>query len=394
MSLEARSRIGVVSEGFIYLDNAGAGPLPVDTVESVKRFVDQWFRSGEPWIEGLEAVESSKKLFADLVKVSPDEIAATPGLTYGLNSLLSSLDLDGTRDIIVSDANFPTSIYTAHSMKRAGLVRNVIIARVLASRDPDESIEKLINDRTALVLIDHVSWISGYRFDIRRIVDKAHRHGALVAVDGFHAVGVIPVDLRKLDVDFYLTGSYKWLMSLHGAGFVYVRRDLIDRLNPKFSGWFSVEDSPIKRLKTIGREMFKKPFDIERLGLARDASILEWGTGSLVSFAALESSLRFLLRYNAPEYFETHTRVILKKLYEELSSTGYNIVTPDNIPSGILVFRVRDSYEIADRLSKNKIVVSPRPGVIRVSPHFYNTREEIEILVEELKSIDSHGRIL
>lgn len=387
MSSNARSRIGIVLEGYVYLDNAGAGPLPLDTLQRIKEFAEKWFRSGEPWVEGLESIERSKRLFAELIKASPEEIAAVPGLTYGLNSVLSSLRINRSKDIVVADGNFPTSVYTAHAMRRAGLVRNVIIARVLGSRDVEEKIEKLINDDVGLVLIDHVSWINGYRLDLRRIAEKAHYHGALVIVDGFHSAGIIPVDVRRYDVDFYLTGSYKWLMSIHGAGFVYARRDVIEDLNPGFSGWFGVEDSPIARLKIYGEKMFEKPYDIEDLRPARDASKLEWGTGSLISFAALEASLRFLLEYKAPEYFETHVRKILRRLYDELNEINCDIVTSDEIPSGILVFRSRDPYDIADKLSKNRIIVSARPGIIRVSAHFYNTREEIELLADRIKTL-------
>lgn len=385
----ARDRIGVVSRGYVYLDNAGAGPLPLDTLEAVEKYVAMWYESGEPWIEGLEAVRNSKRLFAEMVRTSVDNIAAVPGLTYGVNIVLSSLKIPRDSNIVVAETNFPTTVYTAHAMRRSGLVSEVRIARPGGGASLEEAVERLIDEKTSLVMIDHVSWINGYRIDLERIVETAHRHGAYVLVDGFHAAGVIPVDVERLGVDFYATGTYKWLMSLHGGGFVYIRKDIMRELETRFSGWFSVRDSPLYRLERYGRDMFREPFDIERLEPADNASVLEWGTWPLVVFVGIEASLRFLLRHDAPGVYESHTRRLVERLHDLLGEIGCEVITPRESMAGIVVFRSRDPYRVSEILARERIIVSARPGVVRVSPHFYNTEEEIEKTIEVLRRTDA-----
>ena len=389
MLSEARSKIGVVRKGVIYLDNAGAGPLPEDTINAVKNFVEEWFLNGEPWIRGLESVINSKELFAQLIGSDVEEIAATPGLTYGLNIVLTSLRIKRDSNIVVTDINFPTSVYTAHAMKRSGLISEVRIARLYDKHeDIEDHIEKLINDKTSIVLIDHVSWITGYKIDLRRISEKAREKGSYLIVDGFHAAGVLPINVRDLNVDIYLTGTYKWLMSLHGGGFIYVRKDLLKELEIRYSGWFGVRDSPINRLKIFGEEMFKEPFNLEKIDLPDDASKLEWGTHPLIVFTGVEASLKYLIDYKAPESYVYHTKRLVEMIRTGLEEMRCEIVTPENSESSIIVFKTKDPYKVARELEKNNIIVSARPGVIRISPHFYNTEEEVETTLKILKRID------
>ena len=384
---DARSRIGVIANGYIYLDNAGAGPLPVDTVEAVMNYVEKWYSNGEPWIEGLEALERSKHRFAELINASYHEVAAFPGLTYGLNTLLSSLKIPRGSNIIATDLNFPTSLYTLHAMKRSGLVSEV---RIIKSRDGIVSlsdIEKVIDDKTYALVIDHVSWISGYKFDIREISKIAHEKGALVIVDGFHAVGVIPVNVKYLDVDMYLTGTYKWLMSLHGGGFGYVKSEFLEDLTPSYSGWFAIEDSPTHRMRLYGEEMFREPFNIDDLRLSKSASKLEWGTNPLTIFVGVEASLNFIMKYDAPGKYNIHTEYLVRKLMRGLEELGCKVLTPEESKAAIVVFESRDPYYVQEKMFEKRIVVSARPGIVRISPHFYNSVEDINAVLQTLSEL-------
>ncbi len=381
---EVRSLIPITREK-VYLDNAGAGPLPGPTVEAVRGFLEKWMREGEPWEEGLRAVVEARRLFAELVGARLEEVAAAPGVTYGLNALLASLRLDG-RVAVAAPYNFPTSYHTLHALRRRGILREVSVARGDGACTVEGEWDRLVDDDTALVVVDHVSWITGCREDLKAAAEAAHEHGAILVSDAFHSVGVIPVDVKSLGVDVLLAGSYKWLMGPHGAAFVYVSRDLLGELEPSLAGWMAVEDGVLDRMAR-GERVFERPFDTTDYRRARDARALEWGTLPLPAFTGALESLKLLTHYDASGRYGAHTSRLVERLMEGLEEAGFEIVTPrdEGRRAGIVVFKARDPYAIAGTLERRGIVVSARPGIIRVSPHFYNTIEEIEAILEHLK---------
>lgn len=374
MSLRARSQIRLL-EKYVYLDNASAGPLPEPVVARVGEFVREWEKKGEPWEEGIHGIEGVRRLFAKMVNAKPDEVACFPGVTYGLGIILSSLPLR-KGNVIVGDHNFPTSIFLARSLQARGLVKDVRTVKLSEA-------EEAIDDETALVMIDYVGWLSGEVADLRALAEEAHEHGALLVVDAFHAAGVMPIDVKGLEVDVLVTGSYKWLMSIHGAAVAYIREELVNSLEPVFAGWLSVEDSVVARMLR-GEPEFSRPIDTSRLELLKGARKLEPGTLPLLSFVALEEALRFVLDNDAPGHYP-HTWKLAEKIAEEAEALGLEVYTPRKRHAAIVSLRIKDPMRIAEALERRKIRVAARPGLIRVSPHFYNSKEDVEIFAEGLR---------
>ncbi len=375
-----RRQIPIV-ESKVYLDNAGAGPLTTPVMMRIVAFLGLWQEEGEPWDEALEDIVEARRLFARLIGASLEEVAAVPGVSYGFNALVSSLRLDGRGNVVAGPVNFPTTYYTLHALKRRGLVREVRIV----GGEPGPSLEeweKAIDDETRLVVADHVSWITGYMEDLKSLSEIAHGHGAILVTDAFHSVGVVPVDVKRLGVDALVTGSYKWLMAPHGAGMVYVSRGLQEELDPMLSGWMAVDDGVIDRMQR-GERLFERPFNTKTLNPAKDARILEWGTWPAISFIGLLASLEeVILKYDAPGRYENHTRTLVERLIDGLEEAGHEVITPRDRKAAIVTFRHPEPYKLAEKLKTSGVIVSPRPGRIRVSPHFYNTKEEIDKLLE------------
>ncbi|GAB6945864.1 aminotransferase class V-fold PLP-dependent enzyme [Vulcanisaeta sp. JCM 14467] len=382
---ELRDRIEITRRK-AYLDNAGAGPLTKDAVEAVTNFLNKWQVEGEPWELALDHIVEAKKVFAQLIDApSWQNIAAVPSATYGLNALLSAMEFKPGSNVVVSPLNFPTGIFSFHALKSRGLIKEVRVARSVNGYVPLEEYERLIDDNTAVVFVDYVSWITGYKERIREIAEIAHARGAVLISDAFHAVGVLPIDVIRDGVDALITGSYKWLLGPHGAGFVYVNDELLGRLKPSLSGWMGIDDNQVSR-RLRSERLFERPIDISTYVPARDAARLEWGTWPIIAFEGTLASMRLLLKYEVPYRFEEHTRRLIQYLADSLKDLGLRVTTPLNSHGAILTFEYPDPYGLAEFLSRNGIVVSPRPGTIRVSPHGYNTIEEIERLIDALRT--------
>jgi len=383
---EVRRQIKLISNK-IYLNNASSGPPPENLVSRVCRVIHESAEVGEPWDVFLDTVVDLKRKYASFIGAEYEEISYIPGVTYGLQTLLASLDFNRDSNIVISELNFPTSIVMAYAMKRNGLVREVRMVKDRGGYTDFNDYEKSIDDDTALVMVDYVPWLTGYLEDVKELSELAHRHGAFMVSDMFHAIGVYPVDVKKLGVDAVLTGSYKWLMSLHGAGLMYVNKEHIDRLKPKYTGWLAIEDSVFQR-RARGEDEFKRPFKLVDFDYPSTASRFELGTPPIIPVIALYESLKFLMKYDAPGRFGSHTGRNAKYLMDRLEELGYEVVTPRDRHASIITFRHNEPHEVAAKLLKKNIEVSARPGLIRVSPHFYNTREELDIFVDTLKELD------
>ena len=383
---EVRRRIRLIHSK-VYLNNASSGPPPDNLVSRVCEVIHESAEIGEPWDIFLDTVVELKKRFAAFIGAEYDEISYIPGVTYGLQTLLASLDFNRNSNIVISELNFPTSIVMAYAMKRNGLVGEVRMVKDRGGYTDFNDYEKYIDDNTALVMVDYVPWLTGYLEDVKGIADLAHRHGAFMVSDMFHAIGVYPVDVKKLDVDAVVTGSYKWLMSLHGAGLMYVRKDYIERLKPKYTGWLAIEDSVFQR-RARGEDEFRRPFKLVDFEYPDTASRFELGTPPIIPVIALYESLKFLMEYDAPGRFDGYTGRNADYLIDRLSDLGYQVVTPRDRHASIVTFRHENPHETAAKLLEKNIEVSARPGLIRVSPHFYNTKDELDTLVDTLKEID------
>lgn len=380
---EVREQIPLL-KGNVYLDNAGAGPPPLSVHAAMQSFLNEWRDYGEKWDSWLLEIVNTRDLFSKLINATLDEVACIPSVSSGLAAIGNALPMRQNQNVVVSELNFPTNVYIWHAMKRKGLLSEVRVLRAKNGQIPISEFERAIDDKTVLVSLDYVSWINGCREDVHAITQIAHSHGALMLVDAFHAIGVIPVDAKKLGVDVLTCGTYKWLMGPHGTAFLYVSREALERLDPGIVGWHGISDSVVARVRSK-QETFGRPFDLAGVDPAKDATRFEWGTWSVIAVVGAKAALEFTLKY-APEEREPLVERLNERLVDGLTRKGKQITSPleKERRSGIITFRVDEAAQISRRLQQEHVMVAPRVNTLRVSPHFYNTDDEVDALLDRL----------
>jgi len=240
-----------------------------------------------------------------------------------------------------------------------------------------EDVEKAVDDKTVAVAISHVEYANGFHNDLRILSEIAHEHGAHLIVDAIQSAGAMQIDVKRDDVDFLTTACYKWLLSPPGAGYLYVKKELIEKFEPPFVGWASVKQDIFNTIDF---------WDIWNLRLSETASRFEVGSPSYVSLTGATEALRMLLDFGI-ENIERRILKLTDCLIETVKKLELKLQTPEEpqYRSGIVNFKIDKPKEVAENLRRKGIIVSARSNGIRVSPHFYNTEEEIDKLTEEIR---------
>ena len=358
----------------VFLNHAAQSPLPKPVADAVKRCVEEFSLFGN--VSTSEWDDCGKALFARLVGAKPEEIALAENTSVGLNIAANMLEYPPDSKIVTTDLEYPSVVYPW--LKRSLGVKIHYVKNV-GGKVQLEDFEKAVDDKTVAVAVSHVEYANGFRNDLKALSQITHEHGAYLIVDAIQSAGVIPIDVKRDGVDFLTTACYKWLLSPPGAAYLYVREDLIENFEPPYIGWASVK-----------QEIFETVdfWDIWSLRLSETASRFEVGTPSFLSFVGAAEAIKMLLGFGI-ENIEKRVLRLTDHLIEAVKDLGLKLQTPEEPQhrSGIVNFKVKKPKEVVEHLKSKNIVVSARANGIRVSPHFYNTKEEIDKLVNEIKRL-------
>jgi selenocysteine lyase/cysteine desulfurase len=360
-----------IFERLVYVNSCSQGALSDAVRRAYDDYLRDWDERGAPWEYWVEKAEQARTSFAGLVGADPDEIAVTTSVSAGVSALLSGLRFDGGRDtIVVSDFEFPTVGQIAHAQERLGR-RVVHVPAAADTTVPLEHFSRAIDDRTALVCVTAICYRNGSRLELEEVIRLAHERGALVLVDAYQAVGAVPVDVRALGCDFLAAGALKYLLGSAGLAFLYCRRDLVDAIQPTATGWFA------------DRDIFE--MDIHDYSPAPTARRFEAGTPPVPSIYAGVAGIELMKEIGIAET-AGHVQALNDLLIAGVDELGGRVVTPrDPERRGPLVaIASTDEHALVEALSRDGIVTSSRDGNLRLSSHCYNTREDIEAVLEAL----------
>ena len=351
----------------IYLNHASTGPTPIRAREARRAF--EHIRD-EPHRLTVEAqfgtLERARELCARLVGARSSEIALMVNTSYGINLAARALALRRGDRVLTFDREFPANVLPWMALPGVEVIRIPCIEGV-----PDEeALMRAIDDpRVRVVTVSWVQFSSGHRVDLSRIGEACRARGIRFVVDAIQGVGVHPLEVHGARIDLLACGGQKWMLSPWGTGFLYVREGLIETLEPHDVGWLSMRDA----------EDFTTLTSYDR-ALRDDARRFECGTLPAQDFATLCGSLELLLELGL-ERIAGHVAVLTGRIVEWAGSrSDLGLLTRSDAASraGIVCVRVRDADRLAERLRAAGVALAVREGAIRLSPHCYNTAEEIE----------------
>jgi kynureninase len=307
-------------------------------------------------------------------------VAMVPNVSIGQAEILSSLDYGGGRDtIVMTELDFPSVRYVYDALAARLGARIVVVPSEDGVRIDEERLMEAIDERTRLVSISHVLFRSAYVMDVARVSAHAHAMGALVSVDAYHSVGVLPVDVHALEVDFLTGGVLKWLCGGPGGCFLWARPDVSASVAPALTGW----------------QAHRTPFAFEpEMEYAEGAWRWLGGTPVIPALFAATEGPR-LLREAGIEAVRAKSLRQTSRLIELADARGFS-VTVAREPTrrgGTVAFDVPHAREVAQALLARDIIVDFRPGAgIRVAPHFYTSDEELEAAVGAIdEAIETGG---
>jgi len=365
-----------VFERVTYLNSCSQGALAIPVRDALNEYLDGMYEKGSLWEVWVKKQEELRQLVAQAFKTKPTNVAITSNASAGINSVLSSFDFSGPKKrIVTTDLEFPTMGQILHAQERRGAE----VVHVPAEQDGTLSLEKLeaaLDERVALLAVTHVSYRTGAMSEIKAISQLGHKHGIPVMVDAYQSAGSIPIDFDEVGADFLVGGFLKYMLGLPGIGFLLVKED--PSRVPTQTGWFAARD-------VFAMEM-------DRYDPAIDARKFEGGTPPIPSVFAAVAGLRLLLDVGLEKSWN-QTYLVHKMLRQELVRLGASLVTPEESSShaGMIAFKSVDESKLVSTLDQDRIVVSSRDGNLRISPHFYNTEDDVELL---MKSLFEHRALL
>jgi selenocysteine lyase/cysteine desulfurase len=361
-----------LSSGRIYFNHASTAPVSTRHIEQADYFFKR--RSSDKvddYKDFLRINIETKNMLAEYLNTKPDRIGFTDNTSSGLNILAQGIKWKRGDKILLNDVEFPANVYPFLNLQREGVEIEFIKSEngIVSA----ENIIKNIKSETRLISISFVQFLSGYRIEFDALGKICKEKNIILSVDAIQGLGAFQLDVKKNNIDFISCGTQKWMLGMQGLAYFYISNELQEKLEPKYMGWLSVDNA--------------WDFLSYQLNIKKSAEGLQTGTLNTLGIYLLNASLK-LFKENGIDNVE---KIILSNsiyFLDKLQNIGIKTFLSGNDEknlSGIVSFKHSDSQKIFDYLIKERIDHSLRAGVIRFSPHFYNTIEEIDIVIEKLK---------
>jgi kynureninase len=365
----------------VYLISHSLGAMPKATYDRLHEYADTWATRGvRAWAEGWwDMPVTVGNDVARIIGAEPGTVVMHQNVSICQSLILSCLETTPKRNkIVYSELNFPSVMYVYEAHARGGRLK---IETVKSDDGITVSLDRFleaIDEQTLLVPFSHVLFKSGFLQNAKAITERAHEVGAMVVLDAYQSAGTVPFSVKELNVDFATGGSVKWLCGGPGAGYLYVRPDLQNTLEPKTTGWMAHEH----------------PFAFEtELHYAPNITRFLHGSPAIPALYAAQSGYKIINEIGIDKIREKSVRQTTR-LTLLAAEAGFDVTSPQNAADrgGTITVGHEEAAALTKELIRREFIVDYRPGAgVRISPHFYTKDEELELVINEMKKITEAG---
>jgi cysteine desulfurase / selenocysteine lyase len=368
---DIRSRFPHIADGYLYLNHAATGPWSTAVKSMVEKYLHE-FTHGEVdnYHEAMRVVSGARATAAEMIGTTPERIAFVLNTSDGLNVLASGIDWHSGDRILLVEREFPANVYPFMNLRRRGV--EIDFAPQVDGLVTVDDIAMALRPETRLVAVSWVQFLSGCMLDLRSLSALCRERGVLLSVDAIQGLGAIRMNLAETPVDFLSSGVQKWQLGPQGVAIIYLSESMQQQMSQAYLGWLSVQN---------GWDFFNYEHHPHS-----DARRFENGTYNVIGLYGYAGALSFFKDIG----FDRVESMVLENarfLYDAVKDAGFEVLTPvtPHRRAGIVTFRHDRSEEVYEALKREKIIISARSGYIRISPHFYNTKEEIETAVRRIR---------
>jgi cysteine desulfurase / selenocysteine lyase len=359
-------------QGIIFLNHASHSPLLSPVRAEYEKYFDSWQKTAHYHdVESFRIFEELRGKLAAYVNADKSRIGLSPHTTFGMNIVASGLRWEKGDNLILSEGDFPASVYPWLRLRLKGV--EIKFTKTCDGIIDEDEIIRNADKRTRLI---HVSWVqfnNGNRVDLEKLGQFCSDNDILFSVDGIQGAGAVPIDVPGLKIDHFTCGCQKWMMGPCGTGFYYLSEKVEEQIDPPYSGWLSVD------WKAEFSDLLRYDL-LPRIGPSK----YEIGTYAFQDWRALNAAMEIMISFDKQAAWD-HIKFLIDEIEKFVTADNrFQLVTPkdESKRSGIITFKSQNSRELFDKLSRANFVLSFREGAIRVSPHFYNTPEEITMLLD------------
>jgi selenocysteine lyase/cysteine desulfurase len=359
-----------VTESSIYMNHAAVSPLSRRVRDAMVELLDEVHQRGaENWQQWVRAYDAARHSLAQLLNADQGEIALTKNTSEGVSTFANGLEWHPGDEIVSIEGEFPSNYYAWKALEKRGVALRLV--RPERGCTSHESIVNALTARTRVVAVSFVDYLSGFRLNIEKLGQACAAQGCLLFVDAIQGLGAFPLDVKAAQIAGLAADGHKWLLGPEGAGVLYVSRQVMERVTPTEVGWWGVRHWA--------------DFTKRELSWRDDARRYECGTLNTVGIYGLGAAVDFLLEVGIPNIAE-RVLDLTDRLRRGLLERGHSVFGPQarEEAAGIVSFVPRQGTAegLLESFLAHRVQVAARCGMVRVSPHFYNTEAEIDRVLE------------
>jgi selenocysteine lyase/cysteine desulfurase len=372
-----------ILDKYIHVANCSQAPQSTFTHSAAMEYLESWNQMGMDWDRWMEEVNYSKAEFGKIIHADPADIAIGTSVSELTSAVASALPLNTSRKkIVVTDAEFPTVGLIWQAQQKYGFQVDFLPLKngVIDPNDYDQHVDQ----DTIITSACDTYYYNGFRQNLKDIIPKIHEKGSLVFVDAYQGLGTHPLDVKELDIDFLASGNLKYLLGVPGIAFLYVKRELVEYLHPSFTGWFGQED-PFA-------------FDIHRFVYAKGARRFDSGTPPVPTAYIARAGMKVINSIGI-ENIHQWTNVLSEHCIQGAMARGLELAGPTDLSVKAPNTAIRvpgDSHEFELALRERGVIASARNDVVRVAPHFFITRQDLDCVLDAYVDVlcrDPNSRI-